>query len=81
MGDTLEDIAKNIFALLRRVDNYNVDLVVIEGTEKEGLGLAINNRLIRACEYNYIENLDPKHIDIIQKTLYYTKSGIFFCRV
>lgn len=55
MGDTLEEIAKNIFTLLRKVDNYNVDLVIIEGTEKEGLGLAINNRLIRACEYNYIE--------------------------
>lgn len=55
MGDTLEDISKNIFTLLRKVDKYNVNLVIIEGVKKEGLGLAIMNRLIRACEHNYIE--------------------------
>lgn len=55
MGNTLEEIAHNIFSILREVDKYNVDIVVIEGMEKEGLGLALNNRLLRACEYNYIE--------------------------
>lgn len=55
MGETLEEISKNIFTLLRKVDSYNVDLVIIEGVEKKGLGLAIMNRLIRACEHNYIE--------------------------
>ena len=54
-GNTLEDIAHNIFKILREVDNYNVDLVIIEGVEKEGLGLAIMNRLIRACSHNYVE--------------------------
>lgn len=55
MGDTLEEISKNIFTLLRKVDSYKVDLVIIEGVKKQGLGLAIMNRLIRACEHNYIE--------------------------
>lgn len=55
MGESLEDISKNIFTLLRKVDKYKVDLVIIEGVKKEGLGLAIMNRLIRACEHNYIE--------------------------
>ena len=55
MGETLEEISQNIFTLLRKVDSYNVDLVIIEGVEKKGLGLAIMNRLIRACEHNYIE--------------------------
>lgn len=55
MGDSLEEISKNIFTLLRKVDSYKVDLVIIEGVKKEGLGLAIMNRLIRACEHNYIE--------------------------
>lgn len=55
MGDSLEDISKNIFTLLRKVDKYNVNLVIIEGVKREGLGLAIMNRLIRACEHNYIE--------------------------
>ena len=55
IGVTLEDISKNIFTALRKVDRENPDIVIIEGVEKEGLGLAIMNRLIRACEYNYIE--------------------------
>lgn len=55
MGNTLEEISKNIFTLLRKVDSYHVNLVIIEGVEKEGLGLAIMNRLLRACEYHYIE--------------------------
>jgi len=55
MGNNLEEISKNIFKILRQVDNYKVDKVIIEGVEKEGLGLAIMNRLIRACEYNFVE--------------------------
>ena len=55
MGETLEEITKNIFKILRKVDLYNPDIVLIEGVQKEGLGLAIMNRLIRACEHNYIE--------------------------
>lgn len=53
--NNLEEISKNIFTTLRKVDSYNVDLVIIEGVPKDGIGLAIMNRLIRACEYNYIE--------------------------
>lgn len=51
----LDEISKNIFSVLRKVDSYNTDLVIIEGLSKDGLGLAIMNRLIRACGYNYIE--------------------------
>lgn len=54
MGGTLEDIAKNIFTFLRKADKENIDLIIIEGVGNKGLGLAITNRLIRACAYNYI---------------------------
>ena len=54
-GKSLEEISKNIFTLLRKVDLLNPDLIIIEGVEKEGLGIAIMNRLIRACEYNVID--------------------------
>jgi len=54
MGQTLEEIAKNIFTLLRKVDKASADLVIIEGVGEQGLGLAITNRLIRACSHNYI---------------------------
>ena len=54
-GETLEDISHNIFRILRSVDKYDKELIIIEGVKANGLGLAIMNRLIRACSYNYIE--------------------------
>lgn len=53
-GKSLEDISHNIFKILRRVDRENRDLIIIEGVRASGLGLAIMNRLIRACSHNYI---------------------------
>ena len=55
MGETKEEIAHNIFSLLREADEYNVEFIIIEGISSKGIGLAINNRLMRACEYNYIK--------------------------
>lgn len=55
MGETLDEISHNIFHILREVDNTDFDLIVIEGVKKDGLGIAIMNRLIRACSHNYIE--------------------------
>ena len=55
MGQTLEEISNNIFTLLRKADKYNADIIAVEGVTKEGLGLAIMNRLLRACSHNYIE--------------------------
>ncbi len=54
-GESLEEISHNIFSLLRLCDIYNANLIIIEGVEKEGLGLAIMNRLIRTSNFNYIE--------------------------
>lgn len=54
-GNSYEEIARNIFHLLREADTYNPDLIIIEGVKKEGLGLAIMNRLLRTCSFNYQE--------------------------
>lgn len=54
-GNTLEEISHNIFSLLRKCDTFNADLIIIEGVDKVGLGLAIMNRLIRTSNFNYIE--------------------------
>ena len=51
----LNEIAQNIFKDLRKVDSFKPDIVIIEGVKKDGIGLAIMNRLIRACEYHYIK--------------------------
>lgn len=53
--NNLDEISSNIFTLLRKVDKTDTDVVVIEGVKKDGLGIAIMNRLIRACSHNYIE--------------------------
>lgn len=54
-GNDLVSIAHNIFKLLRLADKDNGDVIIIEAVEANGLGLAIMNRLIRTCEYNYIK--------------------------
>lgn len=51
----LNEISHNIFQTLRKVDSFHCDIVYIEGVSKEGLGLAIMNRLLRACGFDYIE--------------------------
>lgn len=53
--DYLHKIAQSVFSILRKVDKNNPEVVIIEGVEKKGIGLAIMNRLIRACSHNYIE--------------------------
>lgn len=54
-GDNLVSIAHNLFKLLREADKQNGDIIIIEAVESDGLGLAIMNRLIRTCGYNYIK--------------------------
>lgn len=55
MGSQSEliEIAHNLFASLREFDDSDVDLILSEGFEEEGMGLAIMNRLKKACS-NYI---------------------------
>jgi L-threonylcarbamoyladenylate synthase len=51
----LEAIAQNLFKLLRKFDDENVDVIVAEGVPAEGLGLAVMNRLHKASGYNIIK--------------------------
>ncbi|MEM4307634.1 MAG: L-threonylcarbamoyladenylate synthase [Thermoplasmata archaeon] len=43
-----EEYARNLFRLLRDVDKKGYEVVVVEGVDEEGIGLAIMNRL-RKC--------------------------------
>ena len=47
-------LAKNVFSALREVDNLDVKQVYIHAPSKEGVGLAVYNRLIRACAFNVV---------------------------
>lgn len=53
--DNLNSFAKNIYSALRKADQIKPKMIFIEGVKKEGLGYAIMNRLIRTCEYNFLE--------------------------
>ena len=55
IGNNLEEIGKNIFAYLKQVDNISSDIIIIEGVKQEGIGIAIMDRLIKACENNFVE--------------------------
>ena len=54
LGSDLEDVSKNIFSALRKVDKLNSSICYIQGFELSGLGTGIMNRIIRACNYNII---------------------------
>lgn len=43
-----EEIASNLFALLRRLDQRNLDLILIEAIPEKGIGAAVMNRLYKA---------------------------------
>ena len=49
----LLEISHNIFKDLRKIDEFDADVAIIEGVKPEGVGLAIMNRLIRASEHDY----------------------------
>lgn len=49
-----EEIAKNLFAILRECDNLNIKKIYIESFDEDGIGFAIMNRLKKASGYNII---------------------------
>lgn len=48
-------LAKNIFAVLRDVDAFKVKSVYVHAPSKQGVGLAVYNRLIRAAAFRVIK--------------------------
>ncbi len=53
--EDLLEISSNIYSSLRKADKYNSQIILIEGLERKDLGIAIMNRLLRTCEYDYLE--------------------------
>lgn len=47
-------IAQNLFRLLREFDKEKVDVIIAEGIQPIGLGLAVMNRLRRAANFNIV---------------------------
>lgn len=55
MGESEEEIARNLFKALRELDKSGVDVILAEGIEEKGLGLAVMNRLRKAAGYRVIK--------------------------
>ncbi|MGG7165214.1 L-threonylcarbamoyladenylate synthase [Clostridium ihumii] len=53
--DSLNDIAKNLFHVLRSFDSEDVDIILCEAFDEQGVGLAIMNRLNKSAGFNIIE--------------------------
>ena len=53
--NNLEEIARNIYSALRKADSINAEVILIEGVKREGIGVAIMNRLLRAAGYDILE--------------------------
>lgn len=53
-GATEEMRARNLFSVLRELDDLSAKKVYIHSPEKEGVGLAVYNRLIRAAGFEVV---------------------------
>ncbi|AGK60726.1 translation factor SUA5 [Archaeoglobus sulfaticallidus PM70-1] len=51
IGRSVEEVARNLFSALRELDRRGIDLIIAEGVEEKGLGLAVMNRLKKASNY------------------------------
>jgi len=52
--ENLQEIAGNLFRLLRQLDAEEVDVILAEGVSSQGLGLAVMNRLRKASNFSII---------------------------
>lgn len=53
-GSTSEEQAHKLFALLREADEEGADTVFVEMPSKDGIGLAVYNRLLRAAGFQIV---------------------------
>ena len=53
--NNLEEIASNLFNVLREFNDLGVDIILAEAFNEEGIGVAIMNRLNKAAGYDIID--------------------------
>ncbi|WP_101772523.1 L-threonylcarbamoyladenylate synthase [Peptostreptococcus faecalis] len=55
LGETYEDVAKNLFDCLIELDNKGIDIAYAESYEEKDLGITIMNRLKKSAGYKIIK--------------------------
>lgn len=51
----LASVAQNLFETLRKFDDIGVDIIISEGFDEKDMGIAIMNRLRKACGFDIIK--------------------------
>lgn len=62
--DDEDEIARELYRVLREMDDENVEIIYAESFGTDGLGQAIMNRLLKAAGHNVV-HLDDKKTDVI----------------
>ena len=57
-GESLEELAANLFYLLRDFDRTMPDVIIAEGVAENGIGLAVMNRMRKAAGYQIVSIVD-----------------------
>jgi L-threonylcarbamoyladenylate synthase len=65
LGESLEEVASNLFDALIEMDKENVDVVYSEIFPMEGVGQAIMNRLLKSAGYKMIRAEGKKDILVV----------------
>ena len=60
VGESLEELAANLFYLLRDFDRTMPDVILAEGVSESGIGLAVMNRMRKAAGYQIVNIIDGK---------------------
>lgn len=55
LGETLDDVASNLFNVLIEMDNRKIDIIYTESFPNHGVGRAIMNRLMKSAGYKIIK--------------------------
>lgn len=55
LGQSDVEVARNVFRALRELDKAGVDVIIAEGIEERGLGIAVMNRLRKAAGYRIVK--------------------------
>ena len=55
LGNTLEEVASNLFNVLIEMDNRKIDIIYTEACPNDGVGRAIMNRLMKSAGYKFIK--------------------------
>lgn len=59
-GESREELAANLFYLLRDFDRTMPDVILAEGVDESGIGLAVMNRMRKAAGYQIVELVDDE---------------------